>query len=108
MIENTSGRQNLDNENETNSSLGNIEEGQQIDSHTKGHQQDATATQEEIENANKPQPNVILNKTAGSDQVYAPRRDTQRVGERANEASDSTDTNTGGIIAGGAKGASQS
>jgi len=71
-------------------------------------QQDPTATPEEIENANKPQPNVILNKVSGSDSSMAPRRDTERVASRANEAADSTDTNTGGIIAGGAKGASQS
>lgn len=63
-------------------------------------------TREEIEQANKPQPNVILDKVSGPNSETT--RDNERVGARANEASDSTDTNTGGIIAGGAKGANQS
>ena len=69
-------------------------------------------TKEEVEEANKPQRNVILDTiggsgigTANSDSDF---RDNERVNERANEASDSTDTNTGGIAAGGAKGANQS
>lgn len=69
-------------------------------------------TKEEIEEANKPQRNVILDTIGGSgigtpdsDTDY---RDNERVNTRANEAPDSTDTNTGGIAAGGAKGANQS
>ena len=63
-------------------------------------------TPEEIEEANKPQPNVILDKVSGPDTEL--NRDTQRVNPRANEAPDSTDSNTGGMISGGAKGTSQS
>ncbi len=68
--------------------------------------QGTTFTKEEIEQANKPQPNVILDKVSGGNTETT--RDNERVNARANEASDSTDTNTGGMIAGGAKGASQS
>lgn len=68
--------------------------------------QGTTFTQEEIEQANKPQPNVILDKVSGPNTETT--RDNERVSARANEASDSIDTNTGGIIAGGAKGANQS
>jgi len=69
-------------------------------------------TQEEVEEANKPQRNVIL-ETIGGSGIGTPDeetdfRDTERVDTRANEAPDSTDTNTGGIAAGGAKGANQS
>src|SRR3954447_642414 len=67
-----------------------------------------TFTEEEIEQANKPQPNVILNKTSGDVDSSTTYRDKERVSIRANEAPDSTDTNTGGIVAGGAKGTSQS
>jgi hypothetical protein len=91
-----------------NSSQGNVEDNQQntFNGNDLGN---TTFTQEEIENANKPQPNVILN-TVSNDPVVSGTgtRDNMRVNERANEASDSTDTNTGGIVAGGAKGASQS
>lgn len=66
----------------------------------------AHATPEEIEAANKPQPNVILDKVGGPNIEL--NRDVERVNARANEASDSTDTNTGGIVAGAAKGANQS
>ena len=68
--------------------------------------QGTTFTKEEIEEANKPQPNVILDKVGGPNIELT--RDNERVNPRANEASDSTDTNTGGIIAGAAKGANQS
>jgi hypothetical protein len=68
--------------------------------------QGTTFTREEIEEANKPQPNVILDKVGGPNTKL--NRDNERVAERANEASDSTDTNTGGMIAGAAKGANQS
>jgi hypothetical protein len=68
--------------------------------------QGTTFTAEEIEQANKPQPNVILDKVSGPNTET--NRDNERVNARANEASDSTDTNTGGIIAGAAKGANQS
>ena len=107
MSQNTVGSNDLNNENDINSSLGNIEENQQNESHASG-QQDPTATPEEIENANKPQPNVILNKIPSAGHLSSVHRDTERVAARANEASDSTDTNTGGIVAGAAKGASQS
>jgi len=69
-------------------------------------------TKEEIEQANKPQRNVILDTIGGSgigsSDSDTDFRDTERVNTRANEAPDSTDTNTGGIAAGGAKGANQS
>lgn len=68
--------------------------------------QGTTFTKEEIEEANKPQPNVILDRISGPNTETT--RDNERVNARANEASDSTDTNTGGIAAGGAKGANQS
>jgi hypothetical protein len=68
--------------------------------------QGTTFTKEEIEQANKPQPNVILDKVGGPNTET--NRDNERVNARANEASDSTDTNTGGIVAGAAKGANQS
>ncbi len=69
-------------------------------------------TQEEVKEANKPQRNVIL-ETIGGSGIGTPDeetdyRDNDRVDTRANEAPDSTDTNTGGIAAGGAKGANQS
>ena len=75
--------------------------------------QGTTFTEEEIEEANKPQRNVILDKIGGSgisdsQDSGGETRDNERVNKRANEASDSTDTNTGGIAAGGAKGANQS
>lgn len=74
--------------------------------------QGTTFTEAEIKEANKPQRNVILN-TIGGSGIGTPDsdtdfRDTDRVSTRANEAPDSTDTNTGGIAAGGAKGANQS
>src|SRR4051812_13347185 len=62
--------------------------------------QGTTFTREEIEQANKPQPNVILDKVSGPDIEL--NRDNERVNPRANEASDSTDTNTGGMISGAA------
>ncbi|MGI8637784.1 MAG: hypothetical protein ACR2KZ_20480 [Segetibacter sp.] len=68
--------------------------------------QGTTFNKEEIEQANKPQPNVILDKVSGPNTKT--NRDNERVNARANEASDSTDTNTGSIIAGAAKGANQS
>ncbi|WP_147204690.1 hypothetical protein [Segetibacter aerophilus] len=68
--------------------------------------QGTTFTKEEIEQANKPQPNVILDKVGGPNTETT--RDNERVNPRANEAPDSTDTNTGGLVAGGAKGANQS
>ena len=74
--------------------------------------QGTTFTEEEIRQANKPQRNVILDKIGGSgigtSDSDTDFRDNERVSTRANEAPDSTDTNTGGIAAGGAKGANQS
>ncbi len=63
-------------------------------------------TKEEIAQANKPQPNVILDILEGANTKTT--RDNERVKTRANEAPDSTDTNSGGIISGGAKGVNQS
>ena len=103
MIENTAGHDDL---NETNSSE-NLQHSKHTTS-TQSEQQDPTASAEDIENANKPQPNVILNKIPSGGHISTAHRDTERVAARANEASDSTDTNTGGIVAGAAKGASQS
>lgn len=68
--------------------------------------QGTTFTREEVEEANKPQPNVIVDKAGGPN--IKVNRDNERVSPRANEASDSTDTNTGSIISGAAKGANQS
>lgn len=65
-------------------------------------------TQEEIEEANKPQPNVILNQVSENTGAEIAYRDRNRVSARANEASDPNDTNTGSMISGGVKGASQS
>ena len=65
------------------------------------------ATDADIEEANKPQPNVILNNVGATSRATS-YHDTERVSPRANEASDQKDTNTGGIVAGGAKGTSQS
>ena len=110
MIKDNSGLDRLNEKDNIKSSLGNIEEGQQNTEH-KVKVQGTTFTEEEIEEANKPQPNVILDKVggAGSSASYGTaQRDSERVEDRANEAPDSTDSNTGGIIAGGAKGASQS
>lgn len=94
-----------------NSSLEDIEENQQNSEETV-MVQGTKFTKEEIEEANKPQRNVILD-TIGGSGIGTPDsdidyRDNERVNRRANEASDSTDTNTGGIAAGGAKGANQS
>ncbi|MDB5246331.1 MAG: hypothetical protein JWQ40_725 [Segetibacter sp.] len=94
-----------DQENLKSSSNSNVED---IKSKITNDLGNTTFTDEEIEQANKPQPNVITNATSGSGSIGTVTRDTERVNERANEASDSTDTNTGGIVAGAAKGASQS
>ncbi len=67
-----------------------------------------TFTQEEIENANKPQPNVILNTTDVGTNMASNYRDPERVNQRSNESPDSTDSNSGDIISGAAKGVSQS
>lgn len=68
--------------------------------------QGTTFTKEEIEQANKPQPNVILDVLEGLDTKT--NRDNDRVERRANESPDSNDSNSGGIISGGAKGVNQS
>ena len=68
---------------------------------------DSGISEDDIEEANKPQPNVILNNVGATSRATS-YHDTERVSPRANEASDQKDTNTGGIIAGGAKGTSQS
>ena len=111
MINDNNGLNSLNENDNLNSSLGNTDENQQNTEQTV-KVQGTTFTKEEIEEANKPQRNVILDKIGGSgigtpdsDTDY---RDNERVNARANEAPDSTDTNTGGIAAGGAKGANQS
>ena len=103
MPENNQGL-NRQNDNELNSSAGTTNTNQLTGDTVSV--QGATFTKEEIEQANKPQPNVILDKISGPNTETT--RDNERVNARANEASDSTDTNTGGIVAGGAKGANQS
>ncbi len=64
-------------------------------------------TPEEIEQANLPQPNVIVSEATDGLNTGTPR-DANRVSQRANEAPDRNDSNTGSMISGGAKGASQS
>lgn len=108
-----------------NSDLDNLDEKDKIDPtlNMKQDTQDSSDTvvvqgtkftKEEIVEANKPQRNVILETIGGSgigdssvdsDTDY---RDGEREEKRANQAPDSTDTNTGGMSAGGAKGANQS
>ncbi len=108
MINDNNEPNNLKERGDINSSLGNLEENQQNSQETVTVQ-GTTFTKEEIEEANKPQPNVIASKVEHDPVVSKTgTRDNERVNPRANEASDSTDTNTGGIIAGGAKGANQS
>ena len=95
-----------DNNEELSSSTSNIGGSHSSDTVTV---QGTTFTQEEIEEANKPQPNVILNSTGdGNPEAGSSYRDPERVSPRSNEAADSTDTNTGGIISGAAKGTAQS
>ncbi len=112
MIKDNNGLNSLKEKGNLNSSLGNIEEDQQNSEKTV-NVQGVEFTKEEIEEANKPQRNVILDTIGGSgisdsQDPGGVTRDNDRVNKRANEASDSTDTNTGGIAAGGAKGANQS
>jgi hypothetical protein len=107
----TTDNNNFSKDDNLNSSLENTE------NNTTGSQrtvevQGTTFTEEEIKEANKPQRNVILNTIGGSgigtSDADTDYRDNERVNARANEAPDSTDTNTGGISSGGAKGANQS
>lgn len=108
MINNNNGLNSLDERNSANSSLENTED-TQLNNEGKVSVQGVEFTKEELEEANKPQPNVITSKVDQDSVVLkTTNRDNERVNQRANEASDSTDTNTGGIIAGGAKGANQS
>ena len=110
MIQDKQGQTHLTEE-KVEDSLGSSETTQQkAETVTIGN---TTFTPEEIEAANKPQRNVILDKIGGSGISGTgddgnDYRDNERVNQRANEASDSTDSNTGGIAAGGAKGANQS
>lgn len=108
MIKDNNGLNSLNESDNISSSAENIKENSEDTVMVQG----TKFTKEEIEEANKPQRNVILDTIGGSgigtpdsDTDY---RDTDRVNTRANEAPDSTDTNTGGIAAGGAKGANQS
>ena len=105
MTQNNNSLTNQSDYDNLNSSIGNSKESQISDELTE-QQKSVNATPEEIEQANKPQPNVILSKAGGPNIEL--NRDMERVNPRANEAPDSTDTNTGGIVAGAAKGASQS
>ncbi len=112
MIKDNAGLDSPNDQDNKDSSLGNIKKDQQNSERTV-KVQGTTFTQEEIEEANKPQRNVILDTIGGSgisdsQDSGGVTRDNDRVNKRANEASDSTDTNTGGIAAGGAKGANQS
>src|SRR5215210_6364963 len=108
MITDNTGRNSLNERDNPNSSVENIEEGQQNTNQTV-NVQGVEFTKEELEEANKAQPNVIAS-TVDHDPVVLKTgtRDNERVNPRANEASDSTDTNAGGIVSGAAKGANQS
>ena len=109
MIQNNQDENKLRNERNLNSNLGDIEENQQVnDSSNTIKVGNTTFTQEEIEAANKPQPNVITDTVDVNRNVATGYRDPERVNQRSNEAPDSTDTNTGEIIAGAAKGTAQS
>jgi hypothetical protein len=104
MINDNNGLNSLNESNNLNSSL----ENQQSNKETVTVQ-GVEFTKEELEEANKPQPNVILSTIDQAPVISGEgSRDNERVNPRANEASDSTDTNTGGIAAGAAKGANQS
>jgi hypothetical protein len=105
MINDNSSLNSLNEDNNLNSSSGNT----RSQSNETVNVQGVEFTKEEIEHANKPQPNVITSiLDQGSVVAGTGTRDNERVNERANEASDSTDTNTGGIVSGAAKGANQS
>lgn len=91
-------------DNVTNEELGNLEEGQQNDTHDGD---DNPISQEELEGPDEQQPNQPLNTPPEPNVAGQSYRDTRRVSPRANEASDPNDTNTGGIPAGGVKGTSQ-
>lgn len=97
--------QNKSSQDQENSSLGKLDENQQLSS---SNEDQGGTSEDEINDANKPQPNVILDKVSGGGSRATSYHDTERVSPRANEASDQHDTNTGGIISGGAKGTSQS
>ena len=111
MIKDNDGLESLSEKDNINSSFKSTGETQQKSEPTVTIQ-GTKFTKEEVEEANKPQRNVIL-ETIGGSGIGTPDektdfRDPERVDTRANEAPDSTDTNTGGIAAGGAKGANQS
>lgn len=106
MIQTNDGRESLNLDDDVNSSLGNIEGDLQNDGTI--NVQGTSFTKEEIEQANKPQPNVILSTIDADTGATSAYRDPERVNSRSNETPDSTDSNSGGIIAGGAKGVSQS
>lgn len=104
MINDNNGLNSLNERDNLNSSSEN-----QQNSNQKVTVQGVEFTKEELEEANKPQPNVIASKVDHEPVISGEgTRDNERVNPRANEASDSTDTNTGGIVAGAAKGANQS
>lgn len=112
MIQDNQKRSDLNDQEESLSSSASVNKRQQNSDDTV-IVQGTKFTREELEEANKPQRNVILDKIGGSGisgtgDSGNDYRDNERVNPRANEASDSTDTNTGGIAAGGAKGANQS
>lgn len=106
MIQNNGDLSNLNEQDNLSSSFAESDAEQKRKQQLAEQIASANATPEEIEAANRPQPNVILDKVGGPNIEL--NRDMERVNARANEASDSTDTNTGGIVAGAAKGASQS
>lgn len=103
----------IQNQDNINSSLGDFEESENNTGSVKRSDivndlGNTTFTDEEIEAANKPQPNVITDKVDVNRNVATGYRDPERINTRANEAPDSTDTNTGNIVAGAAKGTAQS
>ena len=105
MIPNNDGLSSLHEQNNNSNSSDNVED---IKNNITNDLGNTTFTDEEIEQANKPQPNVITNATSGSGTIGGTTRDNLRVADRANESPDSTDSNSGGIVAGGAKGVNQS
>ncbi len=104
------GYNNLENNEDLKPLEGNIEiSGSNAAGNDTVNVQGTEFTQEEIEAANKPQPNVILNATPdGNPNASGSYRDPERVNKRSNESPDSTDSNSGDMIAGAAKGVSQS
>jgi len=106
MITDNNGLNSLSDRDDINSSVGRTDD---LNTNETVNVQGVEFTKEELEQANKAQPNVIMSEVDHDPVVpKTGTRDNERVNPRANEAPDSTDTNTGGIVAGAAKGANQS